>query len=196
MTYEFDIFVSYRRTDTIGRWVKNHLVPRLDSRLNQVAPYPIRIFCDFQMADGVNFPAELKQRIKTSSLLLGVWSADYFRSKWCMAEWESFRARQKQLGLFSDNHTQGLVYPIRYSDGEYYHSEAQLVQCQKDFSHLNYPDDVFKQSPKYLEFDDLVRQMAEDLVVRLNDVPTWSADFPIAELPVLAPATMQRPVLK
>lgn len=144
MTYEFDIFVSYRRTDTIGLWVKNHLVPRLELRLNEVAPNPIRIFCDFKMADGVNFPAELKQRIKSSSLLLCIWSADYFRSKWCMAEWESFRERQKQLNLFTDDHTQGLVYPIRYSDGDYFHPEARLVQCQKDFSQLNYPDEVFR----------------------------------------------------
>lgn len=195
MTYEFDIFVSYRRTDSIGLWVKNHLVPRLQLRLDEVAPNPIRIFCDFKMADGVNFPAELKQRIKASSLLLGIWSADYFRSKWCMAEWESFRERQKQLNLFTDDHTQGLVYPIRYSDGNYFHPEAQLAQCQKDFSKLNYPDEVFRSSPKYLEFDDLVKQMADDLVARLDDIPAWRADFPIAELPVLKPATMQRPVI-
>lgn len=195
MTYEFDIFVSYRRTDTIGLWVKNHLVPRLELRLNEVAPNPIRIFCDFKMADGVNFPAELKQRIKSSSLLLCIWSADYFRSKWCMAEWESFRERQKQLNLFTDDHTQGLVYPIRYSDGDYFHPEARLVQCQKDFSQLNYPDEVFRSSPKYLEFDDLVKIMADDLVKRLDDIPAWRADFPIAELPVLNPATMQRPVI-
>ena len=184
MTYEFDIFVSYRRTDSIGLWVKNHLVPRLQLRLDEVAPNPIRIFCDFKMADGVNFPAELKQRIKASSLLLGIWSADYFRSKWCMAEWESFRERQKQLNLFTDDYTQGLVYPIRYSDGNYFHPEAQLVQCQKDFSKLNYPDEVFRSSPKYLEFDDLIKQMADDLVARLDDIPAWRADFPIAELPV------------
>lgn len=195
MTYEFDIFVSYRRTDTIGLWVKNHLVPRLELRLNEVAPNPIRVFCDYKMADGVNFPAELKQRIKSSSLLLSIWSADYFRSKWCMAEWESFRERQKQLNLFTDDHTQGLVYPIRYSDGNYFHPEAQLVQCRKDFSKLNYPDEVFRSSPKYLEFDDLVRQMADDLVVRLDGIPAWRADFPIAELPVLNPATMKRPVI-
>jgi hypothetical protein len=46
-----------------------------------------------------------------------------------------------------------------------------------------------------LEFDDLVKQVAEDLVARLNDIPAWSADFPIAEMPVLEPTTMQRPVI-
>jgi hypothetical protein len=128
MTYKFDIFVSYRRTETIGGWVKNHLVPRLQLRLNEIAPRNVEVFCDFKMADGVNFPAELRNQIKASGLLLSIWSADYFRSTWCMAEWESFRERQKQLGLFTDDHTQGLVYPIRYSDGNYFHPEAKIVQ--------------------------------------------------------------------
>lgn len=195
MTYEFDIFVSYRRTESISRWVKNYLVPLLQERLNQIAPKDIHIFCDYKMADGVNFPAELERQIKASSLLLGIWSANYFRSKWCMAEWESFRERQKQLGLFTDDHTQGLIYPVRYSDGDYFHPEAKIVQCQKDFSQLSYFNEGFRRSQKYEEFDDLVRKMAEDLVALLNDVPAWRADFPIAELPVLGPATMKRPVI-
>ena len=195
MGYEFDIFVSYRRTDTIGKWVKNHLVPKLQSRLNEVSPDDIEIFCDFSMADGLNFPAELKRQIKASKLLLGIWSANYFRSEWCMAEWESFRERQKQLGLFTEDHTQGLIYPIRYSDGDYFHSEAHITQCKKDFSQLNHAEESFRDSTKYLEFDNLVKQVAEDLVARLNAVPAWQEDFPIAELPALEPATMRRPVL-
>lgn len=195
MTYEFDIFVSYRRTDTIGRWVKNHFVPRLQERLNEVAPKDIQIFCDYKMADGVNFPAELKRQINASSLLLAIWSANYFRSNWCMAEWGSFRERQKQLGLFSDDHTQGLIYPVRHSDGDFFHSEARITQNGKDFSNLNYPEESFKTTAKYLEFDDLVKKVAEDLVVQLRDIPAWRADFPIAELPVLEPATMKLPVI-
>jgi hypothetical protein len=61
------------------------------------------------------------------------------------------------LGLFSEEHTQGLVYPVRYSDGEHFHPDAKLTQCRKDFSELNYPDDVFALSAKYLEFDDRKR---------------------------------------
>lgn len=195
MSYEFDIFVSYRRTDTIGKWVKNHLVPMLQSRLNEVSPDDIRIFCDFKMDDGVNFPAELERQIKASKLLVGIWTANYFRSEWCMAEWESFRKRQKQLGLFTGDHTQGLIYPILFSGGNYFHPDARITQCNRDFSQLNYPEESFRNSTRYLEFDDLVKQMADDLVVRLDAVPEWQEDFPIAKLPALKAATMKRPVL-
>jgi hypothetical protein len=195
MGYQYDIFVSYRRSLTVGQWVQNHLVPRLEARLNEVAPVPVRVFCDYKMADGVNWPEELKHQVRNSRLLLTIWSADYFRSNWCMAEWQSFRNREILLGLFSAEHTQGLVYPIRYADGDHYHIDAQLALCRKDFSRLNYPDDVFRLSAKYLEFDDLVRDMATELVARLGAVPPWQDDFPIIEPVTLPPAVLTRPVL-
>jgi hypothetical protein len=195
MAYEHDIFVSYRRSPTVGLWVQNHLVPRLEARLADIAPVPVRVFCDFKMVEGLNWPAELKRRVLGSSLLLTVWSADYFRSAWCMAEWRSFRDRERLLGLFSGELTQGLVYPVRYADGEYFHADALLTLCRKDFSRHNYPDDVFRLSAKYLEFDDLVRDMAADLVARLQAIPPWRNDFPIVEPPPLGPVQLNRTVI-
>lgn len=195
MGYDHDIFISYRRSPTVGQWVQNHFVPRLEARLNDVAPGPVRIFCDFKMADGVNWPAELKRQVRSSSLLLTVWSADYFRSTWCMAEWQSFRNREALLGLSTDEHTLGLVYPVRYADGNHFHIDARQTLCRKDFSSLNYPDDVFRLSVKYLEFDNLVRDIANDLVVRLAAMPAWRDDFPIVEPAPLPPAPLDRPVI-
>jgi hypothetical protein len=140
------------------------------------------------MADGVNWPVELKYQVRSSRLLLTVWSADYFRSTWCTAEWQSFRSRETLLGLFTGAAAQGLVYPVRYADGDHFHSDAQLTSCRKDFSCLNYPDDVFRLSTKYLEFDDLVRGMAAELVTRLAATPVWRNDFPIVEPQALPPS--------
>ena len=33
--YDYDIFVSYRRSPNIGTWVQKHLVPRLQSRMDE-----------------------------------------------------------------------------------------------------------------------------------------------------------------
>jgi hypothetical protein len=195
MSYDHDIFISYRRSPTVGPWVQNHLAPRLEARLNEIAPNPVSVFCDFKMAEGVNWPAELKRSVKRSRVLLTIWSADYFRSTWCMAEWQSFRQREALLGLFTAEHPQGLVYPVRYSDGDHYHAEAKLTQCRKDFSELNYPDRVFTESVLYLEFDKLVRGMANELVMLLNDVPVWSETFPVIEPAPLSPAALERPVI-
>src|SRR5580698_3791248 len=111
MSYQYEIFLSYRRSPTVGLWVKNHLAPRLQARIDEVAPFPVRISCDFQMESGVLWPDDLKRRLKSSAILLTVWSADYFRSEWCMAEWRSFREREGAIGLFTARRPQGLVYP-------------------------------------------------------------------------------------
>jgi TIR domain len=195
MAYEHDIFISYRRSATVGRWVQSHLAPLLNARINEEAPAPVRVFCDFQMEEGTNWPAELKHQVRGSKLLLAVWSADYFRSPWCMAEWQSFRQRENLLGFFSEDHPQGLVYPLRYADGSHFHPDAQNVLLTKDFSSLNYPDEVFRQSAKYLEFDDLVKKMAVELVARLAEIPSWRDDFPIIEPEPLTPAPLSRPVI-
>lgn len=195
LAYEHDIFVSYSRSPTVGQWVCNHLVPRLEARLGNISRDKPKIFCDFKIEEGTNWPAELKRQLRGSRLLLTIWSADYFRSRWCMAEWESFQRREAELGLFSDASPQGLVYPVRYADGEHFHPRAKETQCRKDFSTLNYPDEVFRLSPKYMEFDDLVQRMADDLEVRLREIPPWRSDFPIVEPQALPPAVMQRPVI-
>jgi hypothetical protein len=195
MSYEHDIFVSYRRTPTVGGWVLNHLKPRLEARLNDISAAPVRVFIDKNMAEGVNLPAALKRNIKRSGVLVAVWSADYFRSAWCMAEWGSFRQREEQLGLFSDDDPNGLVYPVRYADGDHFHADAKRTLCRKDFAHLNYPDEAFRHSAKYLEFDDLVKEMADDLVTKLAGVPPWSETFPVLEPHPMKPASLKRPVI-
>lgn len=195
MAYEYEIFLSYRRSSTVGLWVRNHLKPRLEARLDEVGPEVVRICGDFDIESGARWPDELKHNLRVSGLWLSVWSADYFRSSWCMAEWRSFREREQMLGLFSSGRPQGLIYPIRYADGEHFHPEALLSQCNKDFSRLNYPDDVFRHSPKYIEFDEIVQQMAQELVRRLQSLPPWRADFPIVEPAPLQAASIPRPVL-
>lgn len=195
MTYEYDVFISYRRSDTVGRWVSTHLVPRLQARLEDIAPSSVRISWDQQMDSGSRWPDELKRRLRRSGLLLAVWSADYFRSAWCMAEWRSFRERESMLGLFSEANPRGLVYPIRYADGAHYHPEAQQTQCKKDFSRHNYPDAAFSTSAKYMEFDDLVQEMAEELIAYLDSLPPWRDDFPVVEPDPLPQQIVTRPVL-
>jgi hypothetical protein len=195
MSYRHEVFISYRRSDNIGLWVKRHLHPRLESRLNEISPDPVDVFCDFEMKEGVNWPLDLKKRIRTSKLLLPVWSADYFRSAWCMAEWESFRGREARFGLASEDEPMGLIYPIKYADGKYFHPDANVTMCRKDFSALSYPEEGFRDSPKYMLFDDLIREIADDIVEQLDIVPDWESDFPVVEVPPLPPVRMERPLI-
>ena len=195
MAYEFDIFVSYRRTSTMGPWVRKRLVPLLKDRINEVARDDVRIFCDEDMPDGANLPEQLKRNIRNSALLLTVWSADYFRSSWCLAEWQSFREREALLGLFAAENPLSLVYPIRYADGDNYHPDAKTALCKKDFSSFNYSGDAFVGSLEYLQFESLVKQMAIDFSERLDTLPQWRDAFPVVEPQPMVRPRIVRPVL-
>jgi|SRR5262245_7082391 len=195
MAYQHDIFISYRRSPNVGRWVQNHLYPRLEARLNEISPEDVSIFCDFMMEEGANWPADIKRRVRGSRLLLTIWSANYFRSSWCMAEWQSFRRREELLGLAGDENPLGLVFPVRYADGKHFPAEASRTLCRTDFSELNYPDEIFKESAKYLDFDKIVSKLATDLVDRLEDIPSWQEDFPVIEPAPLPRARLERAVL-
>jgi hypothetical protein len=112
-----------------------------------------------------------------------------------MAEWQSFRDRERALGLFADEHPLGLIYPVRYADGANYHPDANQALCRKDFTKLNYPYESFRDSVKYLDFDELVQQVANDLVARLPDLPSWQPDFPVSEPLPMGPVGLARPVI-
>ena len=193
MSYEFEIFLSYARSETEGQWVRNHFAQHLEYRLNDVTRDRVRISWDHQMEAGVSWPEELKRRLRHSRMLVAVWSPEYFRSHWCMAEWRSFREREAMLGLFTAQQPRGLIYPARYSDGDHFHLEAKRTQCRKDFSNLNYPFPVFRKSEKFLDFDDLVREMAVEIADRLNRIPDWQGDFPVIEPEPLSAAVVDQP---
>src|SRR5262249_11425499 len=145
--------------------------------------------------DGANWPEELKRRITRSGILNMVCSADYFRRPWCVAEWHSFREREKMLNLFCVPNTNGLTYPIRYADGNRYPPEFGNVQCIKDFTGLNFTGGFFRDSPEYLRFDTLVQAMAKELVSRIQALPPWQPNFPVVEPAPVPPVQLVRPVL-
>lgn len=195
MSYDYEIFLSYRRSPTVGRWVNTHLVPLLRERLSEVSPRDVRISCDSQIEGGSRWPDDLRRRLRRSGLLVCVWSADYFRSAWCMTEWKSFKQREALLNMNSPDDPRGLVYPIRYADGDHFPHEAKTTQWRRDFSNLNYPNESFRDTPKYIEFDALVQQMAADIVQQLDALPPWQDNFPVLESDPLPSFVMARPSL-
>ncbi|MEA3051529.1 MAG: hypothetical protein QOG72_432 [Sphingomonadales bacterium] len=189
MSYQADIFVSYRRSATVGRWVRQFLVPLLAERLDENSPTNVQLFIDENIPPGAPWPRHLREMLKRSKLLLPIWSANYFRSSWCMAEWESFRRRERLLN------TQGaLIYPIAYSGNTYFHPDAKATQTI-DFSTLASTEEGFRAAPDWLRFDRLVTTVATDLVTRIQAAPPWRSDFPITEPEPMPDPVMERPRL-
>lgn len=176
--YEYDLFISYRRNGNVRDWVRNHLVPRLHDCLIDELGHEPRIFLDTQQDVGTHWPENLARALQRSHLLLAVWSPSYFTSRWCLAEWQTIRRREQVLGIGGPQDPLGLVYPIRFSDGDRFPAEARNVQQEMSFKEWRYPYPQFKDSPLYLPFHQAVVDLAERLASRFDNPPPWQPDWP------------------
>ena len=176
--YEYHVFVSYRRSGDVGEWVNNHFHPLLVRRLEALLNEEPRVFIDREMDIGTDWPSRLSDALHKSCCMVAVWSPSYFRSKWCLAEWQTIVERERMEGLKAPPSHAGLTYPVVYSDGDSFPAEAQAVQSRLDMHDFAYPFEQFRKSEKYLAFFDRMHEVAEDVTARLRTAPVWNADWP------------------
>ncbi|MGH3565138.1 MAG: toll/interleukin-1 receptor domain-containing protein, partial [Pseudonocardia sp.] len=177
--YEYDLFISYRRNGNVRDWMRNHFAPRLRECLVDELPREPRIFLDVELDVGTRWPDEIARALHRSHLLLAVWSPSYFTSHWCLAEWRTMRRREEILGLGELRNRSGLIYPIRFSDGDQFPLEAQNVTQEMSFKDWRLPYPQFVKSEKYLDFHQAVIDLAERLAPRFDDPPLWQPDWPV-----------------
>jgi hypothetical protein len=195
--YVYDVFVSYRHKPPVLDWIKNHFYPLLEQWLPNALPvgHAAKIFVDWEAIEtGAAWPAKLQQALKCSRCLLPVWSPEYFRSHWCLAEWQTMLARERQLGMRTVELAEGLIYPVTFFDGEHFPPEARDCQ-QKDLCCWNSPHSVFRATADYVEFDRQVQALVQELAQMIQRAPAWQ-DWPVIlpEAP-LAQGTVKLPRL-
>jgi TIR domain len=175
--YQFDVFVSYSRRGHVAAWVQEHFEPVLRNCLiDELGPHA-SVFIDTRMEVGTPWPLSLVEGLRRSRLVVPVWSAPYFVSRWCLAEWQTIRARERMEGRDQSPGSR-LVYPLVFADGSSFPQEARDTQSVA-VKEWGYPYPHFKESPAYLPFHAVVRSVAEELVARLRNVPAWRSDWPV-----------------
>jgi hypothetical protein len=192
--YRFDVFISYSRLGSAPKWLMNHFYPKLqDCLADQIAPAPT-LFVDKNMERGVHWPSELENALCHSKVMVSVLTPPYFTSRWCMAEWDSMREREKLLGIASPDRSQGLIHPILYSDSVNFPDEGREFSWW-DFKELATPEPVFQESRDWLRFHHKVTDLAQHLAHLLQQVPEWQPDWPVIrrpEPPLLPPPPMPK----
>jgi hypothetical protein len=180
--YKFDFFISYSRKGSVQKWLVNHFYNKLAECLaDECAPAP-RIYVDKVMPRAVQWAHNLENSLRHSKIMIQLLTPHYFESDWCMAELESMRAREAMLGLAGADVSQGLIYPILYSDSDNF-PLIERMRSWQDFKDYAYPEPVYQDSVDYLSFVRRVRDLARDLVQLASQVPAWSPDWPIVERP-------------
>lgn len=108
-----DIFISYRHLDNqsisgSNGWVDD-FHKRLSIRLEQFLGREARIWRDPRLQGGVDFAAEIGERIEKTKVLLTVLSPGYIESEWCLRELREFcRHAGRNGGLRVGNRTRAV----------------------------------------------------------------------------------------
>ncbi len=186
MGYDFEIFVSYRRSLHDGgpsgerRWVHDVFVPELRQRLAAEYPNP-RVCLDIDLETGTVWPEALKAKLKASKTLVPVWSASYFRSAWCMSEWLTMRRREEILGLASGA-VRGLVFPVIYGDGDFFADEAKATLSLRKFAEFSVIKKL-RSSAFHERFATHVKDLCCDLArfFQTTDFPPFNPDWPFVD---------------
>ncbi len=192
--YRYDLFVSYSRTRNASRWVGTHFVPVLRDELTEELGREPRIFFDAEQQAGTVWPENLLWALQRSKLLVAVWAPPYFASHWCLAEWHTFRSREKEIGV-GPGGAAPIVYPIRFRDGDRFPPEAGSVQQEMCFKEYCNPDPQFADSHDFMPFRKKVQKVAERLAVRLADAPPWQPGWPVERPAPPPPAEPDLPLL-
>ena len=176
--YEYHVFVSYKRSGDVGEWVHNHFHPLLVRRLEALLDEDPRVFIDREIDIGADWPTRLSDALHKSCCLVSIWTPSYFRSKWCLAEWQTIAERERIEVASNVGNRLSLTYPIVYSDGDSFPVEAKSVQGRLDMHDFAYPFEQFRRSEKYMAFFDRMHDVAESVAARINSVPAWNDNWP------------------
>src|SRR5271166_2721303 len=125
MDYEFDIFFSYKRNETSNPWhtgLKDSLAHWVSEELDGKH---VSIFFDLEdISVGSRWKAKIINGLCCSKCLVAVWSPDYFRSRYCVAEWLTFDMRSKIT-------QRDLIAPASRHDGQNFPIDARALQIAK-----------------------------------------------------------------
>ena len=175
--YEYDIFVSYRRSD--DDWVrgtKENFMRAVSSLLRPSIGKYIRVFVDEDIETGTAWPNKLANALSKSKLLVPILSRDYFQSNWCRLELALMLEREKKCGLRCADCPEGLVVPVVIDDGDCFPDPIKAIQA----SHIHQYANPFMRndSPNFEKFaDELKSKFCKDIETAMANVPLFDPEW-------------------
>jgi len=191
MAYEYDVFISYRRQRLKTEWLVDTFLPLFEDNLSNEIPVVLnrpmgKIFFDqkdvnldlrqFDSVSGIepgaDWQTSLREAIKRSACMLGVWSPPYFYSSWCNVEWKSFQKRQQLT-------SRRAIVPISIHDGANFPQAARDHQWI-DLSDYTFVGEGFSKTTPYVDLQRQVRALARAVAQAIEGAPDFQ-DWPIED---------------
>ena len=173
--YEYDLFISYRRSDKRWtRWARENVADALGTLLRP-ALGDVKIFVDEQIETGMSWPDRLARALARSRLLVPLLSRDYFNSDWCRLELALMRDRENRCQLRCFSNPAVLILPFVYDDGDCFPVEVREMQ-PKEIHEFAQPF-MRPDSPNFEVFAEVLRLECPRLVSALNSVPPFNPEW-------------------
>jgi hypothetical protein len=195
--YEWDVFLSYSRSSESGRWVRQLFYPHLRKWLDEYAARPLKVFYDENAtSDSGNWPQSVQQGLLRSRLMISVVTPAYFGSRWCKAEWESMRARERSENVAAGASGDVLIYTIAFANPNGLPLDAKRRDLA-DFTAWNAYEDYFKTTVAYRDFVNAVQRLVGKIVDRVENgrVPEFNGRWPVRVPRVDSKFVVSRPKL-
>ncbi|MGH9828512.1 MAG: toll/interleukin-1 receptor domain-containing protein, partial [Blastocatellia bacterium] len=176
MAYEYDIFISYRRTPEALSWITDHFQPLLSHRVGLELDREPEIYVDELVESGTSWPAELAKALGKSRVLIVLWTGNYLASVWCTEELSHMLARERHAKLRTVNKPHGLVIPAFIHDGERFPLDLRDIQhfeIQKCFNVR-----MARNSPRAEELDEALAREAPAIAACIRNAPNWRKTWP------------------
>jgi len=174
MTYEYDVFISYRRQARWTPWTREHFKGLLESYLQQDLGRRTKIFTDEHLEDKFarNWMVGLGNNLAKSRVAVMLFSRDYFDSDWCLHELDLMlgRARKSIGGKYPEER---LIIPVVGHDGELIPDPiARQTFCDiQDYRIAN----ICEGTILYQEFSMRVKLLSRSIAPAVDAAPPFDA---------------------
>ncbi|MFL6256557.1 MAG: TIR domain-containing protein [Pyrinomonadaceae bacterium] len=177
--YVHNVFISYNYTELMKKWVNGPFKELFEEYLGNALNDDARVgLFEREAIAGQHWPQRLRDMLLRSRVLLAICSPGYFRSGWCLSEWESFRLREEQLKR------DGLRIPLLHNDGKHYMTQHGVQWIQHvDFTKCAFFIGDPNKHPKGPEFEQKVYELADMVAEQVTKAPPFDPDWPLAEMP-------------
>lgn len=168
--YEYEVFISYRRSGDWPRWVKERFFHRLNHELSNEYETPA-IFVDQNLKPGVSWEHEIARKLLRSKVLVPLFSKQYFESEWCRKEFAHMLAREKRCGFGTSHNPERLIVPVIIHDGK------SLLKVARDIQSVDLRPCIAIHAPDnsqiMLDLEIAIRDWAKGVVAAIDRAPDF-----------------------
>jgi len=176
MSYQHDIFISYRRNPETFIWITEHFVPLLELHVElELGRKPV-IYVDNQIESGTSWPVTLGAALGGSRVLIALWSGNYLASVWCTEELSYMLGRERDAKLRTVDRPYGVVIPAFIHDGEKFPADLAHIEhfeVQKSFNVR-----MARNSPRAEDLAAELAAQAPAIAACINRAPSWRKAWP------------------